>query len=168
MYDSSPVGSYSVVFKFNWSDTSSSSVTITIDVTDACKTDVIPIDPTTISYQLMSSSKSMSVLPKSSLSYCTFSIQLTSGSVGSLFTWSDFQGTNNDQAQLSIFSDQYLRELVGDIWLSFKYSWSKNETRNVLITVSIGDACIEDLVPKTPSDFNYILMQATYQVSVQA
>ena len=90
MYDARPVGSYSVVFKFNWSDTSSSSVTITIDVTDACKTDVIPIDPATISYQLMSPSKSMSVLPTSSLSYCTFSIQLTSGSVGSLFTWSDF------------------------------------------------------------------------------
>ena len=109
MYDASPVGSYSVLFKFNWSDISSSTITITIDVTDGCKTDVIPIDPATISYQLMSSSQSMSFLPTSSLSYCTFSIQLTSGSVGSLLTWSDFQGTNKDQAQLSIFSGQYLR-----------------------------------------------------------
>ena len=49
-YDASPVGSYSVVFKFSWSDNSSSAVTITIDITDACKTDIIPIGPATITY----------------------------------------------------------------------------------------------------------------------
>ena len=74
MYDASPVGSYSAVFKFSWSDNSYSAVTITIDITDACKTDVIPIGAATIKYQLMSSSQSISVLPTASLSYCTFSI----------------------------------------------------------------------------------------------
>jgi hypothetical protein len=41
------------VFIYSWSDNSSSTVTITIDITDACKTDVIPITPATVSYQLM-------------------------------------------------------------------------------------------------------------------
>ena len=116
----------------------------------------------------MSSIQSISVLPTASLSYCTFSIQLTAGSVGSLLTWFDFQGTNKNSAELSIFSGQYLRNYVGNNQLTLKYNWSKNETRDVVITVSIGDACIADLVPQTPSDFNYILMQANKQVSVQA
>jgi hypothetical protein len=54
VYEASPVGSYIVVFKFSWSDTSSSTVKITINITDACKMDVNPIDPAAISYQLMS------------------------------------------------------------------------------------------------------------------
>ena len=114
MYDSSPVGSYSVVFRFSWSNASSFTVTMTIEITDACKTDVNPIDPATITYQLMSTSQSISVLPTASLSYCNFSIKHTTGSVGSLLTWSDFQGTNSDPAQLSIFSGLYLKDFVGD------------------------------------------------------
>ena len=110
----------------------------------------------------------MSVLPTASLSYCTFSIKLDAGSVGSLLTWSDFQGTNSNSAELSIFSSQYLRNYVGNNMLTLKYNWSKSETRDVVITVSIGDACIADLIPQTPRDFNYILMQANNQVSVQA
>ena len=115
----------------------------------------------------MSSSQSISVLPTASLSYCTFSIQLTAGSVRELLTWSDFQGTNSNTAELSVFSGQYLRNYVGNNQLTLKYNWSKNETRDVVITVSIGDACIADLVPQTPSDFNYILMQENKKVSVQ-
>ena len=70
----------------------------------------------------------LSLTPISTLSYCVYSVTLSSGSLGSVINWTDYSGNNVNSQVLSVFTNTYTPSSIGTVNLTFTYSWSKSNT----------------------------------------
>lgn len=78
VYNSSVVGSYPVVFRYNWSVDATRDVTISLNLSDDCVSKLAPLSsPISFDYTLMvDGSKTIPLDPviESGYEYCTFSV----------------------------------------------------------------------------------------------